>query len=114
MTNKCQEIVKMKLLDEINKRRQYLREEYLSLEKRKHENDFLDQVYNDYKGYYGYIANEKKKQYQGLIKISNYLDGLIEESSVAKDKLEEMKKDKYKILGKIEEIRSEINEVIRE
>ena len=114
MANKCQEIVKMKLLDEINKRKKYLREEYLLLEKRKDENDFLDQVYSDYKSYYAYIANEKKKQYEGLMKISNYLDGLIEESSIAKDKLEEMKNDKYKILGKIEEIRSEINELTRE
>lgn len=110
MLTNCQDIVENKLMLEINKRKEILKDEYKILQERKRENNFLEQVYNDYKNYYSLIIQEKQKQYEALKNISNYLDSLIEESKVAKDTLEELKNDKYKILGKIEQVRSEIND----
>ena len=110
MLTNCQDIVKNKLMLEINKRKEILKDEYKILQERKRENNFLEQVYDDYKNYYSLIIEEKQKQYEALKNISNYLDSLIEESKLAKDTLEELKNDKYKILGKIEEVRSEIND----
>ena len=99
-----------KLMLEINKRKEILKDEYKILQERKRENNFLEQVYDDYKNYYSLIIEEKQKQYEALQNISNYLDSIIQESNIAKDKLEELKNDKYKILGKIEQVRSEIND----
>lgn len=110
MLTNCQDVVKNKLILEINKRKGILKDEYKILQERKRENNFLEQVYDDYKNYYSLIIEEKQKQYEALKNISNYLDSLIQESKVAKDTLEELKNDKYKILGKIEEVRSEIND----
>ena len=106
----CQDIVKNKLMLEIDKKRKILKDEYKILEERKRENKFLEQVYGDYKNYYSLIVQEKQKQYESLQNISNYLDSLIQETNIAKDKLEQLKNDKYKILGKIDEVRSEIND----
>jgi hypothetical protein len=114
MLTNCQDIIKNKLLLEINKRKNILREEYRFLQEKKKENIFLEQVYDDYKNYYSLIVEEKQKQYKALQNISHYLDSLIQESNMAKDKLEELKNDKYKILGKIEKVRSEINEFTSE
>ena len=110
MGSNCQDIVKNKLFLEINKRKRILKDEYKILHERKRENNFLEQVYHDYKNYYSLIIEEKQKQYKALKTISNYLDSLIQESKIAKDTLQELKNDKYKILGKIEQVRSEINE----
>ena len=114
MLTNCQDIIKNKLLLEINKRKNILKEEYRFLQEKKRDNKFLEQVYDDYKNYYSLIIEEKQKQYIALQNISNYLDSLIQESNIAKDKLQEIKNDKYKILGKIEKIRSEINDFTSE
>ena len=106
----CPDIVKNKLMLEIDKKRKILKDEYKILQERKTENKFLEQVYGDYKNYYSLIVQEKQKQYESLLNISNYLDSLIQETNIAKDKLEQLKNDKYKILGKIDEVRSEIND----
>ena len=110
MLTNCPDIIKNKLIIEINKRKEFLKDEYKILQERKRENNFFEQVYDDYKKYYSLIIEEKQKLYEALQNISNYLDSLIEESNMAKDKLEELKNDKYKILGKIEQVRSEIND----
>lgn len=110
MLTNCQDVIKNKLILEINKRKEILKDEYKILQERKSENNFLEQVYDDYKNYYSLIVEEKQKQYEALQNISKYLDSLIEESNIAKDNLEDLKNDKYKILGKIDEVRSEIND----
>jgi len=110
MLTNCQDVVKSKLMLEINKRKEILKDEYKILQEKKRENNFLEQVYDDYKKYHSLIIEEKQKQYEALKNISNYLDSLIKESKVAKNTLEELKNDKYKILGKIEQVRSEIND----
>ncbi len=110
MLTNCKYIARNKILLEINKRKQILKDEYKNLQERKRENIFLEQVYYDYKKYYSLIIEEKQRQYEALKKISNYLDSLIQETKLAKDTLEKLKNDKYKILGKIENVRSEINE----
>ena len=110
MLTNCQDVVKKKLMLEINKRKEILKEEYKILQERKRENNFLEQVYDDYKNYFKLIVEEKQKQYEALQNISNYLDTLIEESKLTKHKLEELNNDKYKILGKIDQVRSEIND----
>ena len=110
MLTNCQDIVKNKLILEINKRKEILKDEYKILQERKRENNFLEKVYDDYKNYYSLIIEEKQKQYEALKNISNYLDSLIQESELTKNTLEELRNDKYKILGKIEQVRSEIND----
>ena len=110
MLTNCQDIVKNKLMLEINKRKEILKDEYKILQEKKRENNFLEQVYDDYKNYYSLIIQEKQKQYEALKNISNYLDSLIQETQLTKDTLEELRNDKYKILGKIEKVRSEIND----
>lgn len=109
MITNCPEIINNKIISEIDKRKLILEEEYANLREKKTENIFLEDVYNDYNNYYTIIKQERYKQYLALKKISDYLDSLIDESNIAKYKLEELKNDKYKILGKIENIRSEIN-----
>ena len=51
MLTNCQDVVKNKLMLEINKRKEILKDEYKILQERKRENNFLKQVYDDYKNY---------------------------------------------------------------
>ena len=109
MQSKCEN-----LIVEIKNRKKILENEKQIIQNKKNDNKFLEQVYSDYKKYYLVIKNEKQKQLDAFLKISYYLDSLIDESKVAKETLQEIKNDKYKILGKIEEIRSEINSLTQD
>ena len=110
----CKDIIHNKLLTEIRERQQKLREEHKIIREKSKENAFLGTVLNDYNRYNDYIRDQAQKKYDALLKISNYLDGLIEQSDLVKENLESLKFDKHHILGKISEVRAELDEITAE
>ena len=86
---------------ELCKKRNYLKN--LSTE-----NEFLEDVVNDYNSYYDYIIKQKHKQYEALAMLSDYLDNISENVDTTDNILNETKYDQKLLLNQINIIKKEI------
>lgn len=103
-------IENMKLM--LKEKQRYLFNQYKELNSANQENEFLVGVKDDYKKYYDYIKMTKQSQYDALKKISEYLDKIASEITTTDLILQETKKDQKTILGEMENIKSELNQII--
>jgi len=100
-----------RIKNEIIKKQVLLKEEKKDIETRSKENKFLENVLQDYNRYNNYIKEQKKQQYFALLKISQHLDKLMEESYISKTKIEKLRFDKNKTLKEINIVRLELDQI---
>ena len=86
MQTACKDVIQTRIKDEIQKREKILSETYNNLKANAKDNDFLQSVLNDYENYYSYIRAEKEKQYLAFKNIADYLDKLIMNTDILKEK----------------------------
>jgi hypothetical protein len=114
MQTACKDVIQTRIKDEIQKREKILSETYNNLKANAKDNDFLQSVLNDYENYYSYIRAEKEKQYLAFKNIADYLDKLIMNTDILKEKGEMLIKDKNDILAKITDIKKELADITQE
>ena len=98
MQTACKDVIQTRIKDEIQKREKILSETYNNLNE----------------NYYSYIRAEKEKQYLAFKNIADYLDKLIMNTDILKEKGEMLIKDKNDILAKITNIKKEIADITQE
>ena len=114
MQTACKDVIQTRIKDEIQKREKILSETYNNLKANAKDNEFLQSVLNDYENYYSYIRAEKEKQYLAFKNIADYLDKLIMNTDILKEKGEMLIKDKNDILAKITDIKKELADITQE
>ena len=97
----------------IDQKREMLFEKQKNMEKMCQENAFLNQVRNDYKDYFVYIANQKKDQIAALNDLNNYIIKLNESGTLSEQNQIDTTFEQKKILKEIKKIKIKLDDMIK-
>ena len=76
------------------------------------ENEFLNEVKQDYNKYYGYIVKQKEDQMSALTMLNGYIKDLTTSGTLSKNNIEDAKNEQVKILTEINSIKKGIDDII--
>ena len=76
------------------------------------ENEFLNDVKQDYNKYYGYIVKQKEDQMSALSLLNNYIKDLTVSGKLSKNNVDDAKNEQQKILTEINSIKSGIDDIM--
>ena len=97
--------------EQINARRKLILDKNKTIQNKKKQNHFLNEVKQDYETFYKYIINEKQQQYQSMELLNKYLDDLKKTNQLAEDELTVLKYDQKDILSEMDKIKIELNKL---
>jgi DNA repair exonuclease SbcCD ATPase subunit len=78
------------------------------------QNEFLNDVKQDYNKYYGYIVKQKEDQMSALTLLNGYIKDLTTSGALSKNNIEDAKNEQNKILTEINSIKKGIDDIIKE
>jgi DNA repair exonuclease SbcCD ATPase subunit len=78
------------------------------------QNEFLNEVKQDYNKYYGYIVKQKEDQMSALTMLNDYIKDLTVSGNLSKNNIEDAKNEQNKILTEINSIKKGIDDIIKE
>ena len=78
------------------------------------QNEFLNEVKQDYNKYYGYIVKQKEDQMSALTMLNGYIKDLTISGTLSKNNIEDAKNEQQKILTEINSIKKGIDDIIKE
>ena len=78
------------------------------------QNEFLNEVKQDYNKYYGYIVKQKEDQMSALTMLNGYIKDLTVSGTLSKNNIEDAKNEQNKILTEINSIKKGIDDIIKE
>ena len=76
------------------------------------QNEFLNEVKQDYNKYYGYIVKQKEDQMSALTMLNGYIKDLTVSGTLSKNNIEDAKNEQNKILTEINSIKKELDNII--
>jgi hypothetical protein len=76
------------------------------------QNEFLDEVKNDYTKYYGYIRQQKQDQIHALEILENYIKDLTRSGNLSKNNIEDAKHEQNKIIREINSIKRGLDKIM--
>jgi hypothetical protein len=76
------------------------------------QNKFLEEVRNDYKKYYSYIAEQKNDQIRALQVLDQYINDLTVSGKLTKHNIEDAKEEQLKILREVNSIKGSLDSII--
>ena len=76
------------------------------------ENEFLNDVKQDYNKYYGYIVKQKEDQMSALTLLNGYIKDLTISGTLSKNNIQDAKNEQNKILTEINSIKKGIDDII--
>jgi len=76
------------------------------------QNEFLNEVKQDYNKYYGYIVKQKEDQMSALTLLNGYIKDLTTSGTLSKNNIEDAKNEQVKILTEINSIKKGIDDII--
>lgn len=96
------------LLDDKNN---YLLDKKKELSKKRKENEYLQEVSDEYRKEYMSIVKDKENQLKALYELSNHFKNLAKEYNKNKDILKKVRKDQREILNEIKKIKFELKNI---
>ena len=100
------------LQSKLEERRQILLEQHRNLKKTTKENEFLEEVAQDYNKYYGFIQKQKEDQIAAFELINDYLEKIISDSKITETSLRTAKQEQSQIIERINSIRKELEDIM--
>ena len=97
---------------EIKNKKKLLVKKKKDLDKKHKLNEYLVDVKQDYTKYYDYIVGEKKEQYNALVLLKEYMADLMKTEHLVDEKLRSVKHDQKDIIGEIDKVKAELDELI--
>ena len=102
----------IQISEEIKNKKRLLLKKNKELAKKEEINEYLSSVRSDYVKYNNYILQEKQKQYDALLLINEYMSDLVKTEKLVDSQLRTAKHDQKDILGEIEKVKAELDELI--
>ena len=90
-----------------------MEKEFIKVREKQKQNKFLTGVVEDYIKYYKYIKKQKEDQEKALRVISDYIDGISQDTEISKSLLEQSKEDQKDILAKMKQIKHEVDKITK-
>lgn len=78
------------------------------------QNQFLEEVRNDYARYYNYISQQKKDQIRALEVLDEYINDLTLSGKLTKNNIEDAKEEQHKILREVKSIKGSLDSIIND
>jgi hypothetical protein len=97
---------------ELDVQRANLQKNYQALVGRKHDNDLLQTVARDYADYYQKIKKKMEEVNGRMTTINNYLENVIQENQMGKNKMDHLVQDQLALNKSIETYRAEMNKLL--
>lgn len=101
----------LQLEEEIKRKKEFLLEKRLELEKNQDLNQFLKVVKKDYNKYYEKEVNQKKRELQAMTILNDYIHFLEDEKHLVNNQLISAKHDKKEIMHEINKIKKELQKI---
>lgn len=101
----------LQLEEEIKKKREFLLEKRIELEKKENLNQYLEIVKKDYSKFYEDEVNKKNRELQAMTILNDYLHFLEDEKHLVNNQLISAKHDKKEILSEINKIKKELQKI---
>jgi|694.fasta_scaffold42136_4 hypothetical protein len=101
----------LQLEEEIKRKKEFLLEKRLELEKNEDLNQFLKVVKKDYNKYYEKEVNQKKRELQAMTILNDYIHFLEDEKHLVNNQLISAKHDKKEIMYEINKIKKELQKI---
>ena len=108
----CKDIAVLNIQNALNNHEKTLQTKYNELKKASSDNKLLIDVVKDYARHLQYIKKQKKQQYDGLKKISDYIDRISQNTKQTESMLKQTKYDQKEIMSEMNRLRKEINKII--
>jgi len=102
-----------KMKDLLRKKRKYMFDKEKEIKEVGRQNSFLETVVNDYENYNNIILDEKRKQKRALKVLSDHIREISKNIKNDEFKLNRVKMDQTELLREIQNIRDEIEDVLR-
>ena len=112
LENKDQKLLQIENL--IDAKRKMLIDKQKKFKNLTKENEFLNEVKQDYNKYYGYIVKQKEDQMSALTMLNGYIKDLTISGTLSKNNIEDAKNEQQKILTEINSIKKGIDDIIKE
>ena len=97
---------------EVINRKKMLLDKFKELKNTSSTNKFLKGISNDYKHYFDFIKAQKRKQYEALCMLSNYIEKISMDTELTEQLLRESKSDQKQILSQMRRVKGELDELI--
>ena len=98
----------------IDVKRKMLMEKQKKIRKISKQNEFLDEIREDYGKYYGYIIKQKKDQMDALDLLNKYIHDLTVSGKLSKNNVEDAKYEQKKILSELRSIKHNLDNIIKD
>ena len=98
----------------IDVKRKMLVEKQKKIRKISKQNEFLDEIREDYGKYYGYIIKQKRDQMGALDLLNKYIHDLTVSGKLSKNNVEDSKYEQKKILSEIRSIKHNLDNIIKD
>jgi hypothetical protein len=110
LENKDQKLLQIENL--IDAKRKMLIDKQKKFKNLTKQNEFLNEVKQDYNKYYGYIIKQKEEQMSALTLLNTYIKDLTISNSLSKNNIHDAKNEQQKILTEINSIKKELDNII--
>jgi hypothetical protein len=98
----------------IDVKRKMLMDKQKKIRKISKQNEFLDEIRDDYGKYYSYIIKQKKDQMDALDLLNKYIHDLTVSGKLSKNNVEDAKYEQKKILSEIKSIKHNLDNIIKD
>ena len=112
LENRDQQLLQIENL--IDAKRKMLIDKQKNFKNLTKENEFLNDIKQDYNKYYGYIVKQKEDQMSALTMLNGYIKDLTISGTLSKNNIEDAKNEQQKILTEINSIKKGIDDIIKE
>ena len=112
LENRDQQLLQIENL--IDAKRKMLIDKQKNFKNLTKQNEFLNEVKQDYNKYYGYIVKQKEDQMSALTLLNGYIKDLTVSGTLSKNNIEDAKNEQNKILTEINSIKKGIDDIIKE
>ena len=112
LENRDQQLLQIENL--IDAKRKMLIDKQKNFKNLTKQNEFLNEVKQDYNKYYGYIVKQKEDQMSALTMLNGYIKDLTISGTLSKNNIEDAKNEQQKILTEINSIKKGIDDIIKE
>ena len=112
LENRDQQLLQIENL--IDAKRKMLIDKQKNFKNLTKQNEFLNEVKQDYNKYYGYIVKQKEDQMSALTMLNGYIKDLTTSGTLSKNNIEDAKNEQEKILTEINSIKKGIDDIIKE
>ncbi len=110
LENKDQKLLQIENL--IDAKRKMLIDKQKKFKNLTKQNEFLNEVKQDYNKYYGYIIKQKEEQMSALTMLNTYIKDLTISNSLSKNNIQDAKNEQEKILTEINSIKKGLDDII--